>query len=120
MSNINLFDSRVGIQNILNESQLDNLPQAKQIAATVVGAAGLGDVYTPKDLRKLVENVVCPNVGDGEILKPYNFSRVLTACANELKNSSDPQVQTFLKDVLYPLIENEELLHTYSGLMIGG
>ncbi len=120
MSNFNIFDSKVGIQSILNQSHLDNLPQAKQIAASVVQEAGIEDVYSPKNFRKMVESLICPSVGDGEILKPYNFSRALNACADDMKNTSDPDIQDFLMKDLFPLLENEELLRTYSGLMIGG
>ncbi len=120
MSNINLFDSTLGIQNILNETNYDNLPQAKQIAASIIREAGMENIYEAKDFKKLVENLVCPSVGDGEILKPYNFSRALTSLADGLKNTSNYNVQDFLKNDLFPLLENEDLLRTYCGLMVSG
>ena len=117
---INLFDASLGIQNVLNMHSNENLPEARQIASSVIREAGIEDIYNATNMTTLMENLLCPSVGDGEILRADNFSRTLEACADSLKNSNDPQVQTFLQEVLFPLLENEELLHTYCGLMIGG
>lgn len=120
MSNVNLFDSRLGIQDVLQHTSSDTLPEAKQIASNIVRDISLEDVYTNLNFMNAVNELICPDVGDGRILQPGEFSYILESCIHELKNSDDPKVQALVSDVLIPLLENEELLDAYMGLMVGG
>ena len=121
MSNIRtLFDPNLGIQTVLDSQVHEALPEAQQLASAILREASITDVYTATNMKAFVEALICPPAGDGEILQADNFSRALENCANELKDSSHPHVQTFLKEVLLPLLENEELLKAYCGLMIEG
>lgn len=121
MSSINsILNSNAGIQDILDMQGNDALPEARQIAASVLRDASFEDVYTAKNYTALVENLLCPEVGDGEILRPDIFAYTLETCAETLKSSTDKDVQAFLQNDLYPLMENKDLLRVYTGLMIGG
>lgn len=119
-NSINLFNTNLGIQSVLEMHSNDSLPEARQIASSVLRESGMNNVYNATNMQALMQNLLSPSIGDGEILRADRFSRTMEACADSLKNSDDPQVQTFLKEVLFPLLENEELLKTYCGLMIGG
>ena len=68
----------------------------------------------------LVEQALCPDAGDGDILRPEVFSGNLAGCLEALKDSDDPAVRALADGELVPLLQNKELLNAYMGLMIGG
>ena len=68
----------------------------------------------------LVEQALCPDAGDGDILRPEVFSGNLAGCLEALKDSDDPAVRALADGELAPLLQNKELLNAYMGLMIGG
>ncbi len=121
-SSINLLDPSLGIQDILDPglSVSDQLPQARPLAASVLREAGLEELYSPINAARLVEQALCPAVGDGELLRPEVFAATLRECFLALQDSDDPDIQDFLRTDLRLLLENRDLLQAYTGLMIGG
>lgn len=121
MPKINLFDASVGIQNVMDSpAAAQGIPTARPLAANVLREAGLEELYFPSNARHLLEEALCPDAGDGELLRPEIFSANLAAVRDALQGSDDPAVRTLLRDELVPLLENETLLKAYMGLMIGG
>ena len=118
----NLLDPSLGIQDILDPglSADGQLPQARPLAASVLREAGLEELYSPLNAARLVEQALCPDVGDGELLRPEVFAANLRESFEALKDSQNPEVQDFLNTDLRLLLENRDLLQAYTGLMIGG
>jgi len=120
MPEVRLLDSSTGIQQILDEIWSSSLPEARQLAATIMKGAGLDELYGPSNSQTLIEGALCPEVGDGSVLQPGPFFRALEDCAARLEQSTDPAVVEFLAKEVRPLLENRDLFGAYSGLMIGG
>lgn len=121
-SSINLLDPSLGIQDILDPglSASGQLPTARPLASSVLREAGLEELYSVSNAARLVEQTLCPEVGDGELLRPEVFAASLRDCFMILQGSDDPAVQEFLRNDLRLLLENRDLLQAYTGLMIGG
>ena len=119
MNNVNLFNFSFGIQDILESSAGSLLPEAKQIASSIVQDAGLEDVYSATNLQNMINVCISPDVGDGVLLQADKFSQILDSVAHTLSNSNDPLVQDFVQNDLIPQLNNEDLLKTYVGLMVG-
>lgn len=121
MPSVNLFDSSMGIQHIMPQANPEqSMPTARPLAASMLREAGLEELYSANTAEKLLEQSLCPEVGDGELLRPDIFSTTLHSTMENLRGHSDPAVQALLKEVLTPLKENNELLRAYTGLMVGG
>lgn len=117
---INLLDPSLGIQNVMEQQTNDPLPFARPLASTVLNEAGLEGLYAPSNSARIIEAALCPDVGDGNMLRPEIFSVILKKCAVEFAASDDPAVRELMEKELHPLMENQELLHAYTNLMIGG
>lgn len=122
MPTINLLDPSLGIQTIMESPALTRggIPEARQLASNVLREAGLEELYSPSNAHHLVEQALCPDAGDGDILRPDVFSSNLAGCLESLKDSDDPAVRALADSELAPLLQNKELLNAYMGLMIGG
>ncbi len=120
MREINLFDPKLGIQSIIDSHESERLPVAKPMATAEMYNTPIDSAYNLANIRNLVENAICPQAGDGEILRPDIFSNSLKNCSTILAKSDNDQVHDFLRRDLYPLLENEDLLRTYCNLMLGG
>ncbi len=120
MSQINLLNHNVGIQQILDNDIQEHIPNAKALASTMVNKAGLEEYFTMSTSKTNIEKSLSPELGDGENLRPDVFNNTLNSLITEFSENSDPAVNTMLNDVLKPLAENKELLNAYSNLMIGG
>lgn len=119
---INLLDPSLGIQNILEQRLPDQsgMLTARPIAASILREAGLEELYSPVNAQRLVEETLCPDVGDGDLLLPDIFGTNLRKCTENLSESKDPAVRDLVEKELKPLLENKTLLNAYTGLMIGG
>lgn len=122
MPTINLLDSSLGIQSVMDSptAHPSGMPTARPLAANVLREAGLEELYSPSNAHHLVEQALCPDAGDGELLRPDVFSANLAGCMDALRDAEDPAVRAFVRDELGPLLQNKELLNAYMGLMIGG
>ena len=119
MPSIGILDHSHGIQTIMDMPNLDKLPQAKDTGATPLKEAGLDELYAPVNARSYVENLLCPDVGDGSVLSPEAFSDQMESCISELSGSDDPSVKAMLQE-LKGLQRNGTLYQAYVGLMLGG
>jgi type III secretion protein X len=117
---INLLDPSLGIQNVMEMPSPDSLPRARELASNALNEAGLEELYAPDNARHCVEQALCPEVGDGSILNPQQFSALLHDSLNNLSDMDDPAVRELVSRELTPLLQNEQLLQAYVGLMIGG
>lgn len=117
---INLLDPSLGIQNIMEPQVNDPLPFARPLASSVLNEAGLEGLYAPSNSTRIVEAALCPDVGDGNLLRPEIFAVILKKCAADFASSDDPAVQELVEKELHPLMKNHELLQAYTNLMIGG
>lgn len=122
MANIslNILDPSLGIQNILEQRDTKHMPGARPMAATVLREPGLEDLYTTGNAEKILESALCPQVGDGEILRPDVFSAQLRSCLDNMESNDDPEVQSFVSHELRPMLEDSQLLQAYIGLMVAG
>ena len=117
---INLLDSSLGIQHIMDMPEPSNLPRARELASNALNEPGLEELYAPGNAWQLVEQALCPDVGDGSMLNPEVFSGSLESCLHDLEGSTEPAVKEMLSQELKPLLQNGQLLQAYLGLMIGG
>ena len=119
-SAINLLDPSLGIQNVMGMPEQTGLPRARELASNALNEAGLDELYAPSNAWQLMEQALCPDVGDGSLLSPEAFSETLHSCVSDLEGSTDPAVRDMLNQELVPLLQNGQLLQAYLGLMIGG
>ena len=117
---VNLLDSSLGIQHVMDMPDSPNLPRARELASNALSEPGLEELYAPGNAWQIVEQSLCPDVGDGSMLNPETFSGTLESCLHDLEGSQDPAVQAMLSEELVPLMQNGQLLQAYLGLMIGG
>ena len=117
---INLLDSNLGIQNVMDFEQAGALPKAENLAASVLYEAGLEDLYAPNNYAQLIEESLSPHTGDGHILRSAVFAQNIGQCLEKLAASDNTVVMQAVQQDLRPLQENKDLLQAYCGLMIGG
>ena len=112
MPSINLLDPSLGIQTIMESpaATRGGIPEARPLASNVLREAGLEELYSPCNAHHLVEQALCPDAGDGDILRPEVFSGNLAGCLEALKDSDDPAVRALADGELAPLLQNKELL----------
>jgi len=119
MPTINLLDPSLGIQNIMDMPADSVLPRARDIGANALNEPGLEELYAPSNAQRYVENLLCPDVGDGSILSPEAFSDNIESSLSALASSDDPAVKEMITE-LKGLVKNGQLYQAYVGLMIGG
>ena len=110
----------IGIQSILVPDERTHMPSSQPLPATAIRETGLNELYSVSNTDKILEQALCPKVGDGTILKPAVFNDCLKNAFAILQDNPQPAVQSFVRNELGPLLENESLLRAYSGLLIGG
>ena len=119
--NIGIFDTSIGIQSVLLDGTgNEKMPLARPLASTVMAEAGLEELFLPNNAGRMMEASLCPEVGDGKVLRPDVFSANLQSCLESLKDSRNPDVRAFVRRDLAPMMEDNSLLQAYVGLMIGG
>ena len=119
--NIGIFDTSIGIQSVLLDEQANTtMPSARPLAANLTAEAGLEEVYLPKNTARMVEAALCPEVGDGNILRPDVFTANLQSSLAALQDSKNADVRAFVRKDLVPILEDNALLQAYAGLMVGG
>ena len=116
----NIFNPSVGIQGLLDMPDTGRLPQSRELATGALQATGLEGLYGPTNARTGIENLLCPNVGDGTLVSPEVFSAELEAIVRKLEKSENPKIRAMLVKEIIPLLQNNMLLSAYQGLMIGG
>ena len=119
---IDVFNPSLGIQTLMDTPEMtgQHMPQARPLASNMLFQAGLEELYRPSNARSLVEEALCPEVGDGEILCPDVFSDNLGGCLEECETSENPILTELAEKELRPLLENKMLLRAYVNLMMGG
>jgi type III secretion protein X len=118
---IGIFDTSIGIQSVLlDETGNANMPSARPLAATVMAEAGLEELYLPNNAGRMVEAALCPEVGDGKILRPDVFAANLQDSLAALQDSRNADVRAFVRKDLVPMLGDTSLLQAYVGLMVGG
>ena len=119
--NIGIFDTSIGIQSVLLDGMNDeNMPLARPLASTVMAEAGLEELFLPSNAGRMVETALCPEVGDGKVLRPDIFTANLRSSLEALKDSRNPDIRAFVRHDLTPIMEDNALLQAYVGIMIGG
>ena len=116
----NLLNPSIGIQDLLEMPEAGKLPQAKDLASSLLQASSLESLYAPVNSRTAFESFLCPDVGDGRVVSPEVFSQDLEALVAKLQKSSNPKVKALLNEEILPLMQNGMLLSAYQGLMLGG
>lgn len=117
---IRLLDSNLGISTVMQAETPRSMPEAKPLPATALRELGLEELYGAKTTDKLLEQALCPSIGDGTVLQPAVFSNHLKESLESLKDNRNPAVRSFVSGELAPLLENESLLGAYEGLLVGG
>lgn len=117
---VRLLDANLGIQNVLDPQDYPHMPEARPLPSTALREAGLETLYGAQTTDRLLEQALCPQVGDGSILQPAEFNSCLSDALEALKNNRQSEVRSFVSGELAPLLENAALLQAYSGLLVGG
>lgn len=110
----------IGIQSLMDMPDAGRLPETKELAPGLLRETGLEGLYGQVNTKTVVEDLLCPNVGDGTLVSPEVFSRELEAIVEKLQKSDNPKIKTLLANEITPLMENGALFSAYQGLMIGG
>ncbi len=116
----NLLNPSIGIQDLLPMPEASKLPQAKELASSVLQESSLESLYGAVNTRSNAEAFLCPDVGDGRVVSPEVFQSELTALVAKLQKSDNPKVKALLESEILPLLQNGMLLSAYRGLMLGG
>ena len=119
---IDVFNPSLGIQTVMDTPDVggQHMPQARPLASNMLFQAGLEELYRPSNARSLVETALCPEVGDGELLRPDVFSANLGECLEKCEASGNPALMELAEKELRPLLENKMRLRAYVNLMMGG
>ncbi|MBO4311688.1 MAG: type III secretion protein [Desulfovibrionaceae bacterium] len=117
---IDFLTPSLGIQDVMPMAEAKGLPEAGELAPNTVNAAGLEALFASGNARRLVEEALRPDVGDGAILAPRRFQEALDSLVRDCASSADPAVREMIDKELMPLLHNRALLQAYMGLMIGG
>ena len=118
---IGLFDTSIGIQNVLqNDPAHATMPSARPLAANVMADAGLEELFQPHNADRMIEAALRPEVGDGKMLRPDVFTANLHSSLAALQDSKNADVRAFVRKDLAPMLEDHALLQAYVGLMVGG
>ncbi len=120
MDKVNLFNHNVGIQDFLIPQSQEHIPSAKLLASTATNEISVVEHFNALDLKAITEKFLAPELGDGESLRPDMFNKILTSFALKYENIDDPEVQSFVQEIVKPMVANKELLQAYVNLMIGG
>lgn len=117
-----LFNPALGIDELLPAPEADLLPQAKDLAASILRESTLETLYGPVNSRTAFERLLCPELGDGRTVTPEGFCEDLASLAEKLRKRADtsPEAAALLKEDLEPLQVNGLLLTAYRNLMVGG
>lgn len=117
---INVLDLNLGIQKFLEPTQETSLPQPRTLVSSAIKDDGLEELYAPKNYKQLIEEVLFPQISDSEILRPEIFSQNLLSCIEKMKYVDNDIIKQVVNEDLQILLENQELLRVYCGLMIEG
>lgn len=119
-SSIQLLDSHLGIQDIFHAEERPSIQESNTLAQTTLRENGIDALYQPRTTDSYIESVLTPSVGDGSLVSPAFFSAALAGSFETLKDCEISAVKSFVQGELELLLENEELLKAYTGLLIGG
>ena len=119
-AHIDLLSPSFGIQDVLEMPDFGQLPKARELAANALNSAGIEELYPLGNARQLIEQALCPDVGDGSLLNSQRFQETIDSVITGTDEGDDPSLVAMVKKELIPLRQNKELLQAYLGLMIGG
>ncbi|MDY6009936.1 MAG: hypothetical protein SPJ12_02150 [Duodenibacillus sp.] len=115
-----ILNPSIGIQELLSMPEEGRLPQARELASSMLQHTGLEALYGAVNSRTAAESLLCPNVGDGTLVNPAVFQSQLEAILEKLRKSDNPKIRALLEKEIVPLLQNGMLLSAYRGLMLGG
>lgn len=110
----------IGIQDLMPMEETNGLPKARELASGMLAESGLDALYGKVNIKTAVENLLCPNVGDGSLVSPEVFNNELERIVEKLRQSDNEKIRAMLEEEILPLMQNGILLSAYRGLMIGG
>ncbi len=119
MDKMNILSSNIGIQGFVEPKIESNFPSAKQLPSTATHEIAVVEHFNIRDMTALCEKFLTPHVGDGTALNPDKFIKNLSSYVDKNKDSNNPVMQTFIKDVAKPIMENKELLYAFTNLLVG-
>ncbi|MBQ7606456.1 MAG: type III secretion protein [Desulfovibrionaceae bacterium] len=117
---INIFDKQLGIQDILAPQSSETMPLARPLPQTSLREAGIDELFASVTTDALIERSLVPATGDGTILTPSVFSDSLANSLELLKDNKNPDIRSFVRGELMPLLDNRDLMQAYIGLLVGG
>jgi hypothetical protein len=119
MAGIDILNPNLGLQNLLDPaSERLSLPEARQFASNVVPETGLERHFELVGVARLIDQALIPTGVDERLLRPEVFRRNLREAFETLKDSRKPEVRKFVRDVLSPILEDEELYELYASLLV--
>ncbi|MBQ9275279.1 MAG: hypothetical protein IJ228_10725 [Succinivibrio sp.] len=116
-----VLSSRIGLSEILPPAVEENhLPKAEDYVAGEVNQVSLEGLFGSD--RQLAEqrSALLPKLDRPEQLSPVQIRRSLESIGGKLSQLQDAHCRVFLRDVMQPLMEDTELLTSYTNMMIGG
>ncbi len=120
MSKVNLFNHSVGIQDFLLPNVQSHIPSAKPLASTAAKELAVVEHFNLENITASMEKFLAPEVGDGEVLRPDIFNKVIADFHDKYQGNEEPDVKNFLNEIIKPMLANKELLQAYTNLMISG
>jgi hypothetical protein len=118
---IDILRPDMGVQTIMDlQGPASGLPEARTLVSDTTGLDSLTNLYRLPTLRQLLAATLSPKLVDEKLTRPDVFNRNLRSAYNKLKDEKKAEVRHFVRNDLQPLIDDADLLRTFSDLLVGG
>lgn len=110
---IDLFNPHLGLDKVLPPLTNDHLAEVSELKTPELKPSGLDSLFQPSNLSTAVLSSLSFKLKDLELLNKNVMQEELESLKKELSLSRDPAARRFLKDVLEPMLANDEVLSSY-------
>lgn len=110
---IDLFNPNLGLSKVLPPVSSEHLANVSELSAPTVKPSGLDSLFNPNNLNSQILSALTFSLNDKDLLQNGVIKDELRKLKKELALSRDPAARRFLKEVLDPLLENDEVLSQY-------
>ena len=115
---VNLLNANFGVADILPPLEDGHLPEAADLSTAKLNVSNLEQLFADNNVNSLILKALDFEVKDKELLNGAKFNAALRDIQEELSLSRDPAVREFVRNDLAPLLENQDLLNAYLGMMV--
>lgn len=115
-----ILNSSIGLEGILDHAFDNHLPEAKELVRNLSPDVKVQELYRGNGFNSQVANSFFFKLNNKNLLQPPCMKRALEDLEEKLKEISDEDIASFLKNDLQPLLDNTQLLNSYLNMMVNG